>query len=43
MKLASSEKDRLEQKQRLVRKIKEELKIEHKPVFFEPWENPNDG
>jgi hypothetical protein len=34
MKLASAEKDRLEQKQREVRKLKEELKLVHKPAFF---------
>ena len=43
MKLAQAEKDRLEDKQRAVRKIKEELRIEHKALFFEPWENPHDG
>ena len=43
MKTASEEKDRLEQKQRAVRKIREELNIEHKPLFFEKWDNPFDG
>lgn len=43
LKLASSEKERLEQKQRAVRRMREELHIEHKPVFFEPWECPHDG
>jgi hypothetical protein len=26
-----------------VRKLKEELHIPHKAVFFQPWENPYDG
>lgn len=43
MKLASAEKDRLEQKQRALRKMKEELHLEHKPAFFVPWENPYDN
>ena len=25
-----------------MRKLKEELKIEHKAIFFEPWQNPYD-
>lgn len=37
MKTAAAEKDRLEQKQREVRRIKEELGIHHKAVFFEEW------
>jgi len=43
MKLAAKEKDRLEVKQRAVRKLKEDLKLEHKPTFFDPWMNPSDG
>ena len=42
MKLASIEKERLEQKQRVVRRIKEEHHIEHKAAFFEQWKNPYD-
>ncbi|MFO0118109.1 MAG: hypothetical protein ACK521_11030 [bacterium] len=42
MKLASIEKDRLEQKQRAVRRMKEEHHIEHKAAFFEEWKNPYD-
>lgn len=34
MKLASIEKDRLEQKQRTVRKMREELNLHHKAAFF---------
>ena len=40
--LAASEKDRLETKQRAVRKYKEKNKIEHKPAYFEEWHNPED-
>jgi len=43
MKQASIEKDRLEVKQRAVRKLKIDLKLEHKPTFFDPWMNPSDG
>jgi len=43
MKQAAIEKDRLEVKQRAVRKLKEEMSLEHKPVFFDPWKNPSDG
>lgn len=43
MQTASTEKDRLEQKQRVVRKLKEEMKMEHEPMFFKPWDNPFDG
>lgn len=43
MKHAAIEKDRLEQKQRAVRKIMEENLLEHKPLFFEAWENPYDN
>jgi len=40
---AAIEKDRLEVKQRLVRKIREENNIEHKPVYFEKCLCPDDG
>ena len=43
MKLAAKEKDKLEVKQRAVRKLMEDNKIPYKPTFFEPWENPYDG
>jgi len=42
MKTASLEKDRLEIKQRAVAKLRNEMKLEHKTVFFEPWINPID-
>lgn len=41
-KLASSEKNRLEEKQRAVRKYREALKIEPKPFYFDEWTNPDD-
>ena len=43
MKAASIEKDRLEVKQRAVRRLREELGLSHKTVFFDPWNNPSDG
>ena len=43
MKAAADHKDFLEQKQRAVRKYREENNIEHRANFFEPWENPVDG
>ena len=43
MKLAGDHKDFLEQKQRAVRKYREENKLEHKAAYFEPWENPMDN
>ena len=43
MKTAGDHKDFLEQKQRAVRKFKEERKVEHAAAYFEPWENPADG
>ena len=43
MKAAADHKEFLEQKQRAVRKYKEENKIEHQAAYFEPWENPADG
>ena len=41
-KLASSEKNRLEEKQRAVRKYREAMKIEPKPFYFDEWTNPDD-
>ena len=41
-KLAASEKHRLEEKQRAVRKYRETHKLEHKPVYFDEWLNPDD-
>ena len=43
MKAAGDHKDFLEQKQRAVRKYREENKIEHRAAYFDPWENPADG
>ena len=43
MKSAADHKDFIEQKQRAVRKYREENNIEHHAIFFEPWENPADG
>ena len=42
-KLAAIEKERLEEKQRAVRRYTEKNKIEHKPLFFDLWTNPNDS
>lgn len=39
---ASKEKDRLEVKQRKVRKHREENKIEYKPNYFKEWYNHQD-
>lgn len=41
MKLAASEKNRLEEKQRAVRRYNEKNKIEHKPAYFDEWVNPD--
>jgi len=41
-KLAASEKDRLEEKQRAVRKYREAMKIEPKPFYFDEYTNPDD-
>ncbi|TNV85646.1 hypothetical protein FGO68_gene6666 [Halteria grandinella] len=41
-KMAASEKNRLEEKQRAVRRYKEKNGIEHKPVYFDEWKNPDD-
>ena len=43
MQLAASEKNRLEEKQRAVRKYNEKHKIDHKPAYFKEWANPNDN
>jgi hypothetical protein len=43
MNVAAEEKNRLEEKQRAVRKYNEKNKIEHKPVYFEEWPNPDDN
>jgi len=42
MKLAADEKNRLEEKQRAVRKYNEKNNIEHKPFYFDEWKNPDD-
>jgi hypothetical protein len=41
-KLAESEKHRLEEKQRAVRKYNEKNGIEPKPYYFDEWQNPED-
>lgn len=43
MKLAGAEKERLENKQRAVRKYNEINKIEHKPVYFEEQKEKVEG
>jgi len=42
MKTAAAEKNRLEEKQRAVRRYKEKKKLEHRTVYFEEWRNPED-
>lgn len=42
MKAGAYEKNRLEEKQRIIRKYNEKFNIEHKPVYFEEWKNPED-
>ncbi len=42
LKLAADEKHRLEEKQRAVRRYMEKNKIEHRPKYFDVWENPDD-
>jgi len=42
MKVAAYEKNRLEEKQRTVRRYNEKNNIHHKPVYFEEWKNPED-
>lgn len=41
--MAGKEKERLEVKQRKVRKWREENSIEHRPMYFKEWTNPHDG
>jgi len=41
-KLAAVEKNRLEEKQRAVRRYNEKTKTQVKPFYFEEWENPDD-
>ena len=43
MKLAASEKNRLEEKQRLIRRYREKSGNEHKPVYFDEQLNEEDG
>lgn len=43
VKLATSEKSRLEDRQRLVRKYREKNNIEYKSVYFDEVLNPIDG
>jgi hypothetical protein len=40
--LAETEKHRLEEKQRAIRKYNEKNGIEPKPYYFEEWKNPDD-
>ena len=42
MKTAAFEKNRLEEKQRIIRRYKEKYGLEHKAVYFEEWKNPED-
>lgn len=42
MKVAAFEKNRLEEKQRIMRRYKEKFHIEHNPMYFEEWKNPED-
>ena len=42
MKVAASEKSRLEEKQRAVRQYNEKFNIDHKPAYFDEWVNPDD-
>lgn len=43
MRTAAYEKDRLENRQRAVRKLREAKKEEFAPSYFEVWKNPHDG
>lgn len=43
MKAAADHKDFLEQKQRAVRKYKEDNGVAHQAQYFDSWENPADG
>lgn len=40
--MAAFEKNRLEEKQRAVRRYREKHKIKHTPVYFDEWKNPDD-
>ena len=40
MKLATFEKDRLENRQRTFRKYHEAINKQHEPRYFKPWKNP---
>lgn len=42
MKVAAYEKNRLEEKQRTVRRYNEKHNIQHQPTYFEEWKNPED-
>lgn len=42
MKQAQAEKDRLEIRQRSIRKYNESKEIDPKPRYFEKWDNPSD-
>ena len=42
-KLAETEKNRVEEKQRAVRKYNESNQIEPEPHYFEKWSNPDDS
>jgi len=43
MKLAGFEKNRLEEKQRAVRRYNEKNNINHRPIYFEEKFNPEDN
>ena len=40
--MAAQEKNRLEEKQRAMRKYMEKVKKEHKTAYFDEWNNPDD-
>ena len=42
LKLAAEEKQRLEEKQRSVRRYNEKHSIDHQPQYFEEWKTPDD-
>ena len=41
LKFATDEKNRLEEKQRAVRKYKESMGLEHRPIYFEREDKPD--
>jgi hypothetical protein len=43
MKLATDEKNRLEEKQRAVRRWREKNNLDYKPLYFEEWYNSEDN